>query len=71
MATNVANDSSVQAQLEAQRQAAARSMGGSGYTIPPEAGNQEKLPEPDARPAGPKVNTGAAASPTPNPIFHQ
>ena len=65
-----ANNSSIQAQLESQRQAAARSMGGDGYTIPPEAGNQEKLPEPDARPAGPKVNTGAAASPTPDPLFH-
>ena len=61
---------SVQAQLERQRQAAARGMGGDGYTIPPEAGNQEKLPEPDARSAGPKVNTGASATPTPDPLFH-
>ena len=70
MANNVVNNSPEQARLEAQRQAAARSMGGNGYTIPPEAGNQERLPEPDARPAGSKVNAGAAASPTPNPIFH-
>ena len=66
-----ANTSSIQAQLESQRQSAARSMGGDGYTIPPEAGNQEKLPEPDARPTGTKTNAGASASPTPNPIFHQ
>jgi hypothetical protein len=66
-----ANTSSIQAQLESQRQAAARSMGGSGYTIPPEAGSEEKLPEQDAGAAGPKVNTRASASPTPNPIFHQ
>ena len=67
-----ADNPSIQAQLERQRQAAARGMGGDGYTIPPEAGNQEKLPEPDARSAGPKVNTGAAASPTPtpDPLFH-
>ena len=65
-----ANAGSIQAQLESQRQAAARTMGGDGYTIPPEAGSQEKLPEPDARPAGPKVNTRADASPTPDPLFH-
>ena len=65
-----ANAGSIQAQLESQRQVAARSMGGDGYTIPPEAGSQEKLPEPDARPVGPKVNTRPDASPTPDPLFH-
>ncbi len=65
-----ANATNVQAQLESRRQAAARSMGGDGYTIPPEAGNQEKLPEPDARPAGPKVNTRPNDTPTPDPLFN-
>ncbi len=66
-----ANGTSVQAQLESQRQVAARAAGGDGYTIPPEAGNQEKLPEPDARATGPRVNTHNDASPTPDPLFHR
>ena len=67
----VANANNIQAQLEAQRQMSARAAGGDGYTIPPEAGNQERLPEPDARPAGPTVRTQPGVGPTPNPIFEQ
>ena len=57
----------------AQRQLAARSMGGDGYTIPPEAGNQERLPEPDAQvPPVPKVNARSRRHVRrQNPIFHQ